>query len=260
MGSKKAKEDVDWSKLAEMSDLSGEDDEVKPTSTQDAGGSKFLKKKTAEAPPVKASKSVPVKSSKTAIGAKSSALSKVAAFTSKYSKSANKPQLSDSDLDLDLSMDEEVCSTYLQCRASGHGNDLSRIVPVEIVNCVCLQVMADVRNVKNSKTSATASSKPASSATFKRQMSSDLSEDSELAALKSGSKLMKSKSKFGASSGDDEDDSIGKGGSKFLKKKKKPQSEPVEVPTQAEKPSSPGKTGMCPVISLNSHSKFTLLT
>ena len=101
-----------------MSDLSGEDDaESKPI--EETGTSKFLKKKKpspVSAEPAKkpkvsdptASKIKP--SGKMGFSGASPALSKAAAFTSKYGKPVKKEHLvlSDSDLDMDLSMDEDV--------------------------------------------------------------------------------------------------------------------------------------------------------
>ena len=101
-----------------MSDLSGEDDtESKPI--EETGTSKFLKKKkpspvAAEpAKKAKVSDSTPSKikpSGKMGFSGASAALSKAAAFTSKYAKPVKKEKLvfSDSDLDMDLSMDEDV--------------------------------------------------------------------------------------------------------------------------------------------------------
>ena len=90
--------------------------------------SKFLKKKTTEdtthkpvpstkQPQMSISKSLPIKSTAVSSSAqRSSALSKAAAFTSKYS--ANKARQSaatadtyDSDLDMSISLDEDVLST-----------------------------------------------------------------------------------------------------------------------------------------------------
>ena len=101
-----------------MSDLSGEDDtESKPI--EETGTSKFLKKKKPSpvaAEPAKKAKvcdSTPSKikpSGKMGFSGASAALSKAAAFTSKYAKPVKKEKLvfSDSDLDMDLSMDEDV--------------------------------------------------------------------------------------------------------------------------------------------------------
>ncbi len=117
---KKPQGDIDWSKLAEMSDVSvEEEDEPKPAVTT---SSDFLKKKkptpaaqSKDLKKPKVSKAAPTKSKATGqVGAasksKSSALNKAAAFTAKYAQSASRDKfgLSDSDLDLDISMDEDV--------------------------------------------------------------------------------------------------------------------------------------------------------
>ena len=120
LGSKtRASAEVDWSKLAEMSDPSGDED-AEPKPIVESKGSKFMKKKKSvpvEDSPVKKPKVSASTPSKTKTGSKlgsasaSAALSKVAAFTSKYAKPAKKENygLSDSDVDMDLSMDDDVC-------------------------------------------------------------------------------------------------------------------------------------------------------
>ena len=97
-----------------MGDLSGEEGaDAKPS--EDTGASKYMKKKKSvpvNDSPVKKPKVSDSSPSKTkAIGkmGASAALSKAAAFTSKYAKPVKKDYvLSDSDLDMDLSMDEDV--------------------------------------------------------------------------------------------------------------------------------------------------------
>ena len=93
--------------------------------------------------------------------------------------------------------------------------------------------MADVKTIKGNRASSDreivkATSKP----TFKK----NISDDSEIGGLKSGSKFLKSSSKYGMISSEDEDSfGIGKGGSKFLKKK--PKKEPQREPSpEAKKP------------------------
>ena len=67
----------------------------------------------------------------------------------------------------------------------------------------------------------------------KKPPSPDISDDSEFAGMKSGSRFMKSTSRYGGISSEDEDSfGIGKGGSKFLKKKKKV---PEKVPSPEPK-------------------------
>ncbi len=119
-----------WDKFGESDlSISSDDHDVKPDTKPEAspslgsGGSKFLKKKSATSPTVDSAVKKPQtsgagprvskifsKSQQPVYGSKSSALSKAAAITGKYSlpKKQDVVQLSESDLDMDLSMDEDV--------------------------------------------------------------------------------------------------------------------------------------------------------
>ena len=113
--------------------------------------------------------------------------------------------------------------------------------------------MADVKTIKGNRVSSDrqivkATSKP----TFKKAAGPNISDDSEIVGLKSGSKFLKSGSKYGAISSEDEDSfGIGKGGSKFLKKK--PKKEPEREPNpEAKKPPISGIFSMfASIIALN---------
>ena len=231
-----------------MSDLSGEDDaESKPA--EETTTSKFLKKKKpspvtaepAKKPKVSestASKTKP-QSGRMGFSGASAALSKAAAFTSKYAKPIKKESLvlSDSDLDMDLSMDEDV-SIFTAHQAHSCTHSWRKCLfhrfwhPSEFF----LQILADVKTIKGNRASTQQIAKTISKPTLKKSASLDVSDDSEIGVFKSGSKFLKSSSKYGAISSEDEDSfEIGKGGSKFLKKK--PKKEPEKKPSpEAKKP------------------------
>ena len=98
--------------------------------------------------------------------------------------------------------------------------------------------MADVKSMKGNKapTSTQKTTKTISKPSYKKAASPDVSDDSEFGGLKSGSKFMRSSSKYGAISSEDEDSmGIGKGGNKFLKKKPKKELERQPSP-KAKKP------------------------
>ena len=95
--------------------------------------------------------------------------------------------------------------------------------------------------MKGKKTTTQPTAKTATKPAYKKLPSPDISDDSELVGLISGSKFMKSSSKYGVISSEDEDSfGIGKGGSKFLKKKTK--KEPEKLPSP--EPKKPPVSGM----------------
>ncbi|CAH1772491.1 unnamed protein product [Owenia fusiformis] len=107
------------SNFEDLSDISMNDDDVvvEPKSRSNTSFSnKFMKKKpnSTENTPVKLNKSITdpdLKSNKPLVnksGSVSSALNKVASFTSKYAKPKKLVNLSDSDLDMDISVDEDI--------------------------------------------------------------------------------------------------------------------------------------------------------
>lgn len=127
------------SKQSKSDDLSGEDSDnefkSKPTKAEvslSAAANRFLKKPSAAASPSSEEKKPVLSSARVGRSDNSPTLSKVAEFTSKYGrvgKSGRAAQTSDSDVDLNLSMDEEVLADVREMKknrpVSAFGKSLS---------------------------------------------------------------------------------------------------------------------------------------
>lgn len=202
--------------MGDLSDLSISSDDQKVKSSAPSSSNKFIKKKTTE--PVKnddkENRGLSTKFSKTPTSStgepqtsktfgrspalKSAALKKAAAYTSKYASRDQKKMLemSDSDLDLDMSMDEEV--------------------------------LADVQNRRRPPVSVPSPEVSLRRST-KQPVTPQLSSDSEIEPRGSrfGGQTVKSLVSSVESVEDPSLDDLGKGGSRFLKKKKPATQDPT---------------------------------
>ena len=238
--SRKTKE-PQWDKFGETSDIDisiSSDDQGKkeaPISTT----SKFLKKKPGNLSKnepknkfVKQPKAVgmgPAKTGSNALTTKSSALNKAAAFVSKFSdRPAHKVavNLSDSDLDMDLSMDSDVMADI---------PTVKQPTPKPLPK----QEIKKIEPKPSQPRKAQAKPKPAKNPP--KRVESPALDDDSISIGVNGSKFVQkatSKSAYFDISDSSASDAIGKGGSKFLKKKTKAESPP---PQPREEAASPGK-------------------
>ena len=145
---------------------------------------------------------------KTSLSSKSSILNKAAAYTAKYGKAQKAVAvLSDSDMDMDISLDEDIVNDVRVMKGQ---------TPIR-------QSESALSNRKSSLVKSTSS----------------LSDESEIG--KSGTRFLKKKQKpepapeVKRKDDDDDDSEIGGDGNRFLKKKKKV----VEKPKSPETPKSP---------------------
>ena len=227
--SRKKTKEPQWDKFGELSDISlaSDDNDIKPAPSL---SSKFFKKKTSPAeksdndqvgmagskfmkePKISEGLQNRAATGQLGLGSKSSALNKAAASVAKFSFKPKKEliTLSDSDLDMDLSMDSDIMADVQAMKQASKPTTR----PTE-------SKRAGYSNrVPQSKT------EPSRNATITNQMDTQSSTHEGLNLMKS----TRSKSPHGnyEMSDSSASDAIGKGGSRFMKKK-----------VQSEKPPSP---------------------